>query len=206
MFNYFCSFFRRLRLRRRRPAGIFVGRRMTHDVAITYRMGAGFAGDINRVHPFHAEPALADPTNPPTLTGQPVIAVAASNGVRALLATDTALTAIYGITVREYPTQPNSSVLFGSLSTQGFGGAGNVGPAQALTILRSGYIMVKVSGSVAVAKGGAVHVWIAASSGTHVQGGFEAVATAGSTIPLDAKSSWNGPADANGIAELAFNI
>lgn len=205
MFNYFCSFFRRLRLRRRRPAGIFVGRRMTHDVAITYRMGAGFVGDINRVHPFSAEPALADPTNPPTLPGQPVIAVAASNGVRALLAGDTALTDIYGITVREYPTQPNSSTTFGSLSTQGFGGS-TVSPAQALTILRSGYIMVKVSGSVAVAKGGAVFVWVAASSGSHVQGGFEPVASAGNTIPLPGKTTWNGPADANGIAELAFNI
>jgi hypothetical protein len=205
MFNYFCSFFRRLRLRRRRPVGTFVGRRMTHDVAITYRMGAGFAGDINRVHPFSAEPALADPTNPPSFSGQPVIAVAASNGVRALLATDTALTDIYGITVKEYPTQPNSTTLFGSLSTQGFGGS-TANPAQALTILRSGYIMVKVSGAVAVAKGGAVHVWIAASSGSHVQGGFEPVASAGNTIPLGSKTTWNGPAGADGIAELAFNI
>lgn len=192
--------------RRRLPAGIFVGRQHTHDGAtITYRMGAGFEGDITRVHPFDAEPALIDPTNPPLGYGRAVVAVAASNGVRNMLAGDTALTAIYGITVRSFPGQPASTVLFGSLSNVGFGSAAP--PAQAsVDVLRKGYIIAKLGGATAAAKGGAVFVWVAASAGSHTQGGFEAAATAGSTIALDSKTTWNGPADASGFAELAFNI
>lgn len=205
MFNYFCSFFRRLR--RRRPVGHFVGRWKTRDGAvIQFRMGAGFVGDVNRVHPASIEPALPDPNTPPTAYGQPVVVVAATNGVRPLVAGDTALTDIYGITVKPYPGQPNSATLFGTLSTQGLGGTLTPPPNQTIDILRSGYIMVKVSGSVAVAKGGAVFVWVAASGGSHVQGGFEPVASAGNTIPLPSKCTWNGPADANGIAEIAFNV
>jgi hypothetical protein len=50
-------------------------------------------------------------------------------------------------------------------------------------------------------------VWCAASAGIHVQGGFESVATGGSTAALDVgRFSFNGPQDATGIVELAFNI
>jgi hypothetical protein len=197
MFKHFLSLFRR------HPAGHFVGRQRTHDVAFQFRMGAGFIGDVNRTHPASIEPCNTDPTNPPAAYGLGVVAVASTQSVRQMLATDTALTAIYGVTVRPYPISPNSAVLFGSLSNQGFG---PVAPQPgAIDILRSGYIMVKVSGSVAVAKGGAVWVWIAASGGSHVQGGFESASGGTSTIALDAKTTWNGSADANGIAELCFN-
>jgi hypothetical protein len=189
----------------RRPAGTFVGRQRTHDVAFTFRMGAGFTGDVNRSHPASIEPALCDPTNPPPAYGTALLAVAGSQGVRGMLASDTAVTAIYGVGVRPYPQSPNTQTTFGSQSTQPFGTPPPT-PNQPIDVLRSGYIMTKVSGSVAVAKGGAVFVWIAASAGSHVQGGFEASTTAGSTIALDSKTTWNGSADANGIAELAFNL
>ena len=45
----------------------------TTDIAITYRMGAGFPGDVTRTHPVDIFPRLADTTNPPTLAGQGVI-------------------------------------------------------------------------------------------------------------------------------------
>jgi hypothetical protein len=196
------QFLKQLISRRRRPAGVFVGRARTRDIAFQYRMGAGFVGDVNRTHPASIEPTLCDPNTPPTAYGQPVVVVPATNAVRPLIATDTALTAIYGITVRPYPQQQTSLT---SVATTVPFGPTPPPTNQPIDVLRSGYIMVKVSGSVAVAKGGAVFVWIAASSGSHVQGGFEPVASAGNTIALDAKTTWNGPADSGGIAELSFN-
>jgi hypothetical protein len=188
--------------RRRQPAGKFVGRQRTLDVAFQFRMGAGFVGDVNRSHPAWIEPTLMDPTTPPLGYGVPVVVNPASQGVRPLVAGDSALTDIYGITVRPYPQQGTQPVSV--TATQPFGD--QIPPAnQPMDVLRSGYIMVRFSGSVAPGKGGRVFVWVAASAGSHVQGGFEAAATAGSTIALDSKTTWNGGADAAGIAELAFN-
>jgi hypothetical protein len=188
----------------RRPAGEFVGRSRTCDNAFIYRMGAGFPGDINRVHPFDAEPCQIDPTNPPTAYGQAVMVNPANNGVRPVIAGDSAATFIYGWTVRPYPTMSQTSIA--PLTTVNFGG-GTPPINGAIDVLRKGYIMLKLGGSAAAAKGSAVFVWVAASAGSHVQGQPEAVATAGSTIALDAaRSSFNGPADANGNVEVAYNI
>jgi hypothetical protein len=55
------------------------------------------------------------------------------------------------------------------------------------------------------AKGAPVFIWVAAASGNHVVGGWEAVASGANTIQLDAKSYFNGPPDANGITELVYN-
>jgi hypothetical protein len=184
---------------RRAPEGEFVGRCKTRDVAFQFRMGAGFPGDVNRTHPASILPCLADPTNPPLLFGEPVVTVAASNGVRALLSSDTALTAIYGITVRPYPSQ-SSATAFGTGGPDSYYGF----PIGAVDVLRSGFIMGTLGGSVAATKGLPVNVWIAASTGTHVQGTFEASVTAGSTIPV-ANAFFNGPADANGVVEIDFN-
>jgi hypothetical protein len=177
-----------------------LGRFRTCDVAFTYRMNAGFAGDVNRGHPASILPCLADPTTPPTAFGQPVVAVAATNGVRPLAAGDGGLTDIFGITVRPYPTQsvaaaayPYGDVILG-------GGAPAV--KQPVDVLRAGYIFVSVVGQ--PVKGGLVYIWTAASSGAHIQGGFESVAPGGSGIALPAgRFWWNSPPDNTGIAELA---
>lgn len=183
-------------------SGRLVGRARTRDVAYSYRMGAGFAGDVNRMHPASIEAAKIDPTNPPTFFGQPVLANGAANSVRAFLATDTAVTDAYGVTVRPFPTQQATASLAYAQANFGSGGPST---AQALDVLRSGYILVPVVG--ATTKGGAVFIWVTASSGAHVQGGFEAAANGVNTIALPTtKFQWNGPADANGIAELAFNV
>jgi hypothetical protein len=193
----------------RATRGRFVGRMRTRDDAFKFRMGAGFLGDVNRTHPASIEPALQSNT-PATAFGQPVVIAAdTTNGVRPLAPGDNGLTAIFGITVRPYPLQaataPND---FGG--TQSAGGAitqGGTPPAKgAIDILKSGYIIGKLSGGTQPAKGGAVFIWVAASSGNHVQGGFEAAATGGSTMALDAKSYFNGPSDANGNVEVAFNL
>ena len=48
-------------------------RSSTRDVAFTYRMGAGFPGDINRTQPFSAVPSLINTTTPPRAYGDPVL-------------------------------------------------------------------------------------------------------------------------------------
>lgn len=180
-----------------------VGRVRTRDVAFTFRMGAGFPGDVNRVDSAKIEPCLIDASAPPTAYGQPVVVDATTQGVRPLVAGDAALDAVYGFTVRPYPTQQSTSgVAYAGVS---IGGAAPP-PSGIIDILRSGYIMTQLGGGAGVVKGGRVFIWVAASAGNHVQGQVEAVATGGSTIELDEKSYFNGPADANGVVEISFNI
>lgn len=172
----------------------------TCDTAIAFRMGAGFPGDVNRGHPASIQPCAIDLANPPTAYGQPVVVDAGTESVRPLGAGDTALTEIWGVTVRPYPIQQaSSSNQYGAVP---YGGAG-VPTQQPIDVLRGGYIMVPVVG--APNKGGAVFIWVAASGGGHVQGGFEVQATGGSTCTLSNAYQFNSPADANGICELILN-
>ena len=182
------------------PGRRLLGRHRTCDTAFTFRMGAGFAGDVNRGHPASILPCLIDPTNPVTAFGVPVITVAASNGVRPFAAGDTAVTDAFGVSVRPFPyQQATTSNNYGAVAY----GAGTPSNLQPIDILRAGYIMVPVVG--AVTKGAPVYVWCAASTGAHVQGGFEA--SAGTTAALATpKFQWNGPADSTGIAELSITL
>lgn len=185
-----------------RIEGHYVGRAYVRDAAaFPFRMGATVPGTVNRTHPFTIEGCLADAGTPPTAFGQPVV-VDTGGGVRPLVAGDSGLTAIYGITVRPYPFQQQATTNYGSTAF----GDGAPATDQAVDVLRSGYITGRLGGTAVAAKGGAVFVWVAADSGAHKQGYFEAEATGGSTIALDAKTTFNGPADANGFAEVAFNI
>jgi hypothetical protein len=169
-----------------------VVRAKTRDVAFAYRMGAGFAGDVNRTHPFSATPNLQDATTPVRLYGDPCVVNTAANTVRGFTAGDTAITRMYGVAVRPFPTQQ-------STTSQGLG-AGAASTSQPLDVLDSGFIMVKCNVGTPT-KDGLVYVWCAASSGSHVQGGFEAAATGGSTAAI-ANARFNGPPDANGICEI----
>lgn len=175
------------------------GRHRTQDVAITYRMGAGYPGDVNRTHPATIEPVLFDLDAPPTTFGNAVLVDPTTQGVRPIVAGDVALTAVYGVLVRPFPTQQITGGM-----TAAFG-SGGPGVATSGDVLKSGYIMVKVNG--ATVKGQAAHIWAVASAGAHVQGGWEAAATAASTIDLaGANFYYNGVPDANGYVELAFNV
>lgn len=170
-----------------------VVRSKTMDVAYGFRMNTGFPGDVNRTHPFSIEPTLNNATNPLDVYGNAVVIDSATNSVRKILATDTGVTSIYGIGVRPFPTQqlsggPNAA----------FGVAG-VNATQPLDVLRSGYFMSKVVGT--PAKGAPAFLWIAASSGNHVQGGFEAASGGASTVQLT-NVFFNGPAGTDGVGEL----
>ena len=177
----------------------FAVRAATRDISYGYRMGAGFPGQINRTHPFSALPGLTNPTNPPRLYGDPAVIDTATNSYRAFLVGDTALTKVDGVLVRPFPTQQQSGGMNASIGVA-TGPAGN----QIETFLNEGFIMAKCNNFAAQqpTKGGAVYVWIAASSGAHVQGGFESVAAGASTAGPITNMKWNGPADSAGIAEI----
>lgn len=169
----------------------------TRDVAFGYRMGAGFAGDINRTHPFSVVPGLVNATTPPRRPGDALFVNTADNTLKGAVAGDqnAAATAIYGVAVRSYPTQQSSggmSSAFGavSLPTSGI-----------VDAMRSGFIFVKIPPGVAVTKGGQPYIWCAADSGNLLQGGFAGVASAGNTVPVS-NARFTGPADSTGIVEL----
>lgn len=170
------------------------------DVAYQFRMGAGIPGDVNRTHPVNITAELIDSSAPPTAYGEAVI-LAGASGVRPFAAADTGVTAAYGVTVRPYPTQQSSASNYGATSI----GAATPPTSGVIDVVRSGFIMGQVPAGTVVVKGGAVYVWCAASTGNHVQGLFEGAASAGNTAAL-ANCTFNGPADANGYVEIAFNI
>lgn len=186
---------------------VYLGNHRVRDAAYLGRMPAGSPGTVTRTHPASIFPALNSATgnNPVTLYGQAVMATPATNTVRSVLAADQAgSTAIFGVSVRPFPTQGVPTASVGAPATFNSGGPG---ASDEVDLLRSGSILVPVSGAITNVKlGNPVFIWAAANSGAHVLGGFEADATGGSTFPLDNKSSWNGPPDANNVAELCFNI
>jgi len=168
-----------------------ITRAKTRDVAFPYRMGAGFAGDINRTHPFDVVPGLMNATNPATRYGNALLVDGATSSYRTPLVGDVAVTTIHGILVRPYPTQQSST-------SQALG-SGVPPTSGIIDVFKAGLIMVNVVGSPLLR--GAAFVWAAASGGGHIQGGFEAAATGGSTMAIT-NAYFNGPPDANGIAEL----
>lgn len=182
----------------RRP-GEFRGRAKTRDVALQYRSAAGFPGRVNRSHPATIVPYLNDPTNPVLLYGLACVASSTADTVRGWETGDTAATAMFGVSVQPFPFQAATGTNFGGAA---FGAVAPV-PSLPLDILKAGMIMVTANGTPSL--GSAVDVWFAATSGAHIQGGFEAAHTGGSSVTLS-NAYWNGPADPNGNAELAFNL
>ena len=174
-----------------------VMRAMTHDVAFAYRMGAGYPGDVNRVHPASILPGLVYTTSPPRLCGDPAL-IQSGNTYRGIAAgdqSDATAVVIPGVLVRSYPTQQSSGGMNASFGTA-------AGPATGVAdFLRAGFIMVQIPAGQAVVKGGAVWAWCTASTGAHLQGGFEGALTASNTVPIS-NAKFTGPADATGIAEI----
>lgn len=186
--------------------GRFVGRSRVLDVAypyssFNYRMTAGFPGDVSRSHPASIEPVVNDATNPVVYAGQPVLTTASGNTVRSVLSTDTAATAVYGFAVRSFPFQQSSASAYGAIPF----GASTLAAGQPVDVMRTGYILSTLNTGTAV-KGAPVFVWVAATSGVHVQGGLETAASAGNTMALAyPRYQFNGPADTNGTVEISIS-
>jgi hypothetical protein len=173
--------------------------------AFTFRAGAGFPGEVSRQENSIIEPVVLNAGFPPLLYGIPMIVDIATGTnpgiVRPYTSGDTANP--YGILVRSFPQSQATASNFGNTPLGGAGVPPSSGPA---SLLISGYIIVQVpAGSASAVKNGAVFIWTAATSGAHIQGGFE-TASSGSTTPVTGTTHFNGPQDANGFIELVFNI
>ena len=184
------------------------------DVAFAFRMGAGFAGAVNTSHPANIRGFLPDPNYPPTFFGEAVAINPLTNAVRrysaSFNANDYQSTDVFGVVVRPYPflgsTAPtNSYAGTGAQSSLPWGG--NQLPDGAVDVLLSGFIMVNCFTGTPT-NGAPATVWTAATNSPHVQSGFEVnstPSTSGFVVTWD-KTSFASPADANGIAELRFNV
>lgn len=172
-------------------------RARTRDVAFEFRMGAGFPGDVNRVHPFQVVPAVMNDTNPVRLYGDPVLYNSADNTFRGFIAGDTAVTKIAGVAVRPYPVQQQSGGMAAAFGTAAAPTSG------VFDVLEDGYIMVKCNDFAASppSRGALVTVRVTANSGNKVQGGFHAAADGVNTVTIT-NARWNSSADANGVAEM----
>ncbi len=179
-------------------ASVNTSRARTTDISFGYRMPVGFPGDVNRTHPASILPGLMDTANPVLLYGNPVLVNTAANTYRQVLAGDGAVTKIAGVLVRPYPTQQTTG---GMTSTIG-AAVPPVGPS-VCDVIEDGYVIARCNNFATVnpTKGGAVFVWITASAGAHVQGGFESAADGANTIAI-ANARWNGPVGADGVGEI----
>jgi hypothetical protein len=176
--------------------GPMPGRSFTKDVAFTFRMATGFPGDVNRTHPFSILPGLISATQVPRRYGDPCLFDAA-NGYRGIITGDQSATAvaIAGAIVRAYPTQQSSGGMSASI------GAATPPTSGVADFLREGYMMVQLPAGQTVIKGQAVWIWAVATSGAHIQGGFESLVSAGNTVPVS-NARFTGPPDATGITEI----
>ncbi len=186
--------------------GLYIPSWKTRDAAFTYRSGAGFPGDVNRMHPASINAYMPDPTTPPDLFGQPVIVDGTSHQVRKMASGDTAVTVPWGTTVRPFPFQQPTAATAGAPATVNSGTPPSNAPVD---VLRAGYILVKlgdgqITGAVL---GGPVYVWCAASSGHNVAGSYTTSTTGGSVATLDANRFYfHGTEDGSGIVEISFNV
>ena len=166
-------------------------------VAYLYRRPAGIPGDVNRAFVSDVFTEVITPfgtTGHPTAYGIPVVIDATSGQVR-MLASGDAAAAVRGLLVRPYPTHSTTDPL--GTSTPPTDGPCNV--------MTKGCMSVLLSGSSAAVKGGQVYVWTAAASGSHIVGGFESTDPSTSGFALTG-AKFRGPADANGITEVEFNL
>lgn len=172
--------------------------------AFPFRMGGGFAGDVNRTHPASIEPALVDATAPPLTYGIPAFIDATSHNARQAVAGDGSATAafVYGFFVRPFPLQPAAGA---TDAQQGLGAVAPPASNTAVDIMRSGYIMGKMNVGAVPVKGGAVFVWCAATSGAHIQGQLESAANSTNTLPLQ-NCFFNGLPDANNVVEVSVGV
>ena len=162
-------------------------------VAFLTRMPVGWPGAYNRTHDATVEPAPLDPAGPaPTAYG--VALVAHPNGMQVSSA---AADVVYGMYVRPYPTNSGQDPL-GTDTPPAPAVAGNV------DVMVRGYLVVRLAGGTAV-KGAPYAIETAAGAN---RGGIFAVgsATTPNTGGPPGRSYFMGPADADGMVEIAFNI
>lgn len=162
-------------------------------VAYVTRVPAGFAGSVSRSDSLTIEQELIDSNTPPTAYGQAVKIV---SGKLQPLGSGDAGTVCSGWLVRPYPAQSSSNGL--GVATP---------PASGIADrLRRGFITVPLKLGTA-AKDGQVFV-VTTAGGTVAVGDVVTSASpaGGGTGVAITNAFFTGPADANGIVEIAYKI
>jgi hypothetical protein len=165
--------------------------------AFQFRMPAGIPGEITRSGLSVVEPNVIDANTPPTAFGV-FVKLATGKIQPCAVAGDVAAGVVYGLIVRPYPTQQNST-------SPAFGG-GTPSLTDSCSILRAGYMNVKLARGTAVKGGG---VAMRTTAGSHAVGDIEDLTNVGAgdtDCTLVAGATFMGSADANGNVEIAFNI
>ena len=163
------------------------------DNTFLYRMPAGIAGAISRPQDLTVEPQTLDSAKAFAAYG--LAGKFSAGKFVPIEAADTAA-AVVGIYVRPYPTasQPDKVRQIGT----GFNFAGDC--------MKRGYVIVNLGvDASSVALGGAVYMRVATPIASSPLGAFLAAADGENTVQLT-NAYFNGPGDANGNIELAFNI
>lgn len=159
-------------------------------VAYTSRVPAGFAGTISRSDSLTVEQQIIDSGTPPTAYGRFVKLV---SGKVQPIASGDAATVVYGLAVRPYPAQSTTNAL--GVSTPPTSGI--------IDVLKRGYMSVPLDNGTA-SKGAAVYVRVTVNGGLAV-GNIETASDSAKCVVV-AGAYFTGPADANGIVEVAYNI
>jgi hypothetical protein len=176
--------------RPRAAAGVFVGRRRTRDISFLAQSPVGFIGRTTRSVPApKITPDPQDATNPIAAFGLACM-MTATNTVRSILASDGGLNAIAGIAVANFPFQPSSATNYGA---QALSALTSCPASGIMDTLKSGFMTVYCNSSTAASatKVSPVCVWTAASSGNHIQGGFE-IAPSASVVSAPGANTGNG--------------
>ena len=168
-------------------------------VAYAFRMPAGIPGDVNRIASATIETQVVSSAagEAPTAYGLPVVLSSTSGqvgNVRVMTSGDTGQP--YGFIVRPYPTQSSQDPL--NISTPPTSGL--------VDILKRGYMTVQLQGPAAAVKGGAPWVFLGTTSTTHPSLGAVEAGSSASAVQLTTNSYFMGPADSNGMCEIAFNL
>lgn len=171
---------------------------LTRDAAITYRMPFGVPGDISRPSTATVEAQAFGATAfsaygiPAKIVNGVAIPIAAQNDI------------VYGMLARPFPiTGANASDPLGT-SVPPTSGVAN--------LMRRGYMTVKVQlGAASCALGSAVYIRYQNPVAGQIVGGIEGASTGNTyqlsgTYSLGTGAYFTGPADANGNAEIAFNL
>lgn len=160
---------------------------------ILYRMPAGTAGAISRRQDLTVEPHTLDSTNQFAAYG---LGGKISGGKFVPIASGDAATALFGIFVRPYPTasQPDKVRQIGT-------GANFTGDC-----MKRGYVTVNIGADAStVDLSGPVYMRVSTPSATSPLGAFLSAADGENTVEIT-NAYFNGPGDADGNIELAFNI
>ncbi|HED3078604.1 TPA: hypothetical protein U2Q62_003476 [Citrobacter amalonaticus] len=163
------------------------------DNTFLYRMSAGIAGAISRPQDLTVEPQTLDSAKAFAAYG---LAGKFSAGKFVPIEADDTAAVVVGIYVRPYPTasQPDKVRQIGT----GFNFAGDC--------MKRGYVTVNIGADASsVALGGAVFMRVATPTASSPLGAFLTAADGENTVQLT-NAYFNGPGDANGNIELAFNI